>query len=99
MWNQTTSATSLVKVVPVGSKSSLYVVDWWDHCSSSGSWSSLEQVKAMAPVLIRSVGFIVAETKDTITLVAHSDSIGHNVAGDICILKACIKRKKLISNG
>lgn len=84
-------------MVSKSEKTPLYLIDWWDHCSSQGSWNTLDTVKSMTPILIRSIGFLVAETDQTITLASHYDDSGTNISGDICILKTCIKRKKKIS--
>jgi hypothetical protein len=78
-------------------KKQAYLVEWYDHCSTSGSWNPLEVVKTMEPILITSIGFLVNETPRTVTLAAHWGVDDHNVSGDICILKNCVKRKKKIN--
>ena len=83
----------------MASKYPLVYIEWLDHSSfDRGTWSKVEDIQRGAgPVKINSVGWIVAEDSDGVTIVSHMDDKGHNSAGDQYIIKHCItKRKKLL---
>ena len=80
-------------------KDRLLYIEWDDHCSSNNRWQSRKRFKAEgAPC--RSIGWVIAESKDAITLAATSDFYPDDndphFKADQTILKACITKKRLI---
>ncbi len=68
-------------------------VEWLDHTSHGDSgWQSRADLDALDVALCKSVGFVLKETKTTITLVS---SLADDVAdGSVCIVKSCIRVKE-----
>jgi hypothetical protein len=78
------------------SKSSLdtvLYVEWLDHTSHGDTgWQSREALNELDVAVCKSVGFVLKETKTTITLVS---SLADDVAdGSVCIVKSCIRVKE-----
>ena len=70
-------------------------LEWHDAQSmAEGAWQRRKDVEKLTPALVRSVGWILTETKDHITLIAHDGE--NEVGGDFCIPKACIKKRRVI---
>jgi len=71
----------------------LLYIKWHDSTSQQGGiWHDRESVEKMRPLQIVTVGWIISETKKYITLA--SSITKHQVSGDICIPKSCIKKIK-----
>ena len=67
-------------------------VDWLDALSvSQKGWKDRADVEALGPIECVSVGFVLKETKDKITLAA-SITADNAVDGDICIPKSWISK-------
>ena len=75
----------------------LAYIEWWDHCSfMEYKWRSLDEISDLAPTLVKSVGWILKETKEYITIVSTLDE-GESIAcAEMCILKGQIKKKKVL---
>lgn len=74
----------------------LVIVEWIDSSSGEGWRPTDELATQTAPVRCQSVGWVLAETKEAIVLVAHTSG-GHNsyreyARGDISIPKGCVTR-------
>lgn len=78
-------------------KRRLLQVTWIDSCSidGAGTWKDIDRVAGMAPCRVESVGWVIAEHSDFITLAASVDRDDH-ASGEICIPKGCIVRKRLL---
>lgn len=74
----------------------LEVIEWLDHCTfADNSWRSEQSVKELEPVSVLTLGFVVHETKEWVTVVS---TVGNNgaMSGEFLILKKVItQRKKL----
>ena len=83
----------------------LELVEWVDSNSCSGNWNSRQAIMKRPPggMLIRSVGWVVQENRETIVVVPHltyeeNDTFGSG-KGDITIPKvAIVSRKPLWEN-
>lgn len=66
------------------------VVEWLDHCSTKGGqWESFEDIcEDLKPLTVHSVGWVIKETKESVTLIPtwHNEQ----AYGDILIIKRCI---------
>lgn len=72
----------------------LEYVEWLDsHSTSDGAWHTAREI-GRHPMKIRSIGWVLRETKRSLTLVAHLAS--EQFSGDMVIPKvAIVKRKKI----
>lgn len=64
----------------------------WEDSSSTSVWTYFEQVNELEPMAITSIGFILNETDDFVTMAGHISK--HQADGAMCIPKACIKSRK-----
>lgn len=74
----------------------LLYVEWDDHCSSSNRWESIDAFqKKNSGIRCRSVGWVIAESKDAITLAGTTDMVEPlECKADQVILKNCIRKKR-----
>jgi hypothetical protein len=73
----------------------LLYVEWADHWSGKDSaWYFIEDLE-LEPLICRSVGWLVAETKDVLVLSATLDPNG-KTGQRMNILKSCIKKRRII---
>ena len=70
----------------------------WDDSSSyvSTVWKSEEEVKKNPCCRCKTVGFIIDETKDSLTLAGSLDG-GRYVSGDMSIPKSAIRKRRIVS--
>lgn len=70
-----------------------YFVRWVDHCSDAGDWRTGE-VTHMSPIVIDSVGWVVVDTEDYVTISQqfHKDGDFRTTSSHMTILKTCIKK-------
>lgn len=69
----------------------LTYVEWEDSSSLSGPWHRHAEIESLTLDICRSVGWLVNETRRSITLVAHCSS--HACGGEIVIPKTCILKR------
>lgn len=67
-------------------------IEWVDSCGFGASWEKKDDLERLEPSAIRSVGFMIEDTKRHKTI-AQSTSVDQ-IAGRLCIPVACIKRIK-----
>lgn len=73
----------------------LTLVEWEDSTSMLGStWSSLDEIAKGRPHICKSVGWVAAEDKECLTLVAHLS--GDDGGGDLCIPKSSIVKRRIL---
>lgn len=79
----------------------LVFVKWRDILGSSrdGGWTDLDEIKDMKPGAIESVGWLAAETKDTITIVAHVSIDTEDGQGWLVIPKAVVDEVRMLKIG
>lgn len=81
----------------------LVQVDWLDHCSHTiTQWREVPEIKELKPVLCHTVGYVLHETDEFITVgqtLSISEDLEDTTTGDMLILKACIKHIKEINLG
>lgn len=74
----------------------LLYIEWDDHSSFSNSWMSRKQLaNGSRPARCVSVGIVVAETKDCITL-AGTWGAESEVKADQTIIKSCIRKRRIL---
>lgn len=71
-------------------------IEWLDHCTfADNSWRSEQSVKELEPVTVLTLGFVVHETKDWVTVVSTINNSG-SLSGEFLILKKVITNRKKI---
>ena len=79
----------------------LEIIEWYDHWGrTEGGWMALEELGEPKPCIMRSVGWVIKETKDCILLSPDLDDGDHDgfikSNHEQCILKcAVLKRTRL----
>lgn len=79
------------------SKLTLWKISWYDHCSSRASWSTEDTLKSAKPLVVDTVGWLIAENKKCVTLASSVNIEDDNYGGDMTIVKSCIIKKKRLS--
>lgn len=75
-------------------KDKYIVIQWIDSTSLSGIWQDDEAVLNLDLDKIVSIGRVIQEDEDSITLVSHVAS--HQLAGVMCIPRDVIKKTKVL---
>ena len=85
--------TTKLKTIKIGKP---IEITWLDHCGWADTrWHNIEDSAALKPVTVKTVGYVIKETKKYI-VVASVISEAEHTNGEMCIIKGCItKRKKL----
>ena len=71
-------------------------VEWEDHCqvvAQGSSWMGVNDVRN-EPSVIKSLGWIVKEDKDYLTIAGCHDTEGGDIKGVSTIIKSCIVKRK-----
>ena len=67
----------------------LVYVQWMDSCGlNNGVWKSRDDAEEMEPLVIDSVGYVLKETEEHITIASHVCE--HQVSGEMSIPKSAI---------
>lgn len=74
----------------------LVYIEWWDHCSGTDRWETLEEIGKLEPALAQTTGYLVKET-DKYIIVAATIFEGQLGLGAMCILKSCVKKRRVIT--
>lgn len=75
----------------------LVYVEWIDSAGfAEGGWHQRDVVDSLGPHVISSVGWIIKEEDDYIVMCSHISSDGTNLAGEKCIPKVAIQKRKKI---
>lgn len=69
----------------------LLLVEWQDSASFD-SWTSIDTLHKLKPSGCRTVGFLLSEDEDYLTLIGSHAANSHNdsASGAMCIPKCCI---------
>ena len=72
-------------------------IEWEDSSSFAGGvWSIREDCVKSKPCSCKTIGFVISETKDAITLAGSLDG-GKHVSGDMTIPKSAIRKRRVVS--
>ena len=73
-------------------------IEWDDSVSTTGNvWVDRRQVEEMKIDRCTTIGFIIKETKELVTVVSSLDIQGDNVSGDMTIPKSAIRKRRVVS--
>lgn len=66
-------------------------VHWIDSCGPSDWWREKEQVMRLKPTLFHTIGYLVAESPDFITVAGSVSTDGEEYGGIVCIPAVAIR--------
>ena len=72
-------------------------IEWIDSSGLQGCWHDVETFKNAKLVTCKTIGFVVDENAETITLVGSHNPDGDQVSGDMTIPKTAIKKRRVIN--
>jgi hypothetical protein len=67
------------------------LVEWLDAYTHDSGWKSIKSVKKQGPVLVRTVGFLVKEAEDHVTVAASHVPHDDHCDGDVIVPRGMIK--------
>ncbi len=72
------------------------LIEWLDHCSLGGgrTWQPRSDVEELEPIKVRSVGWVIKEGEDALTMISHQHA--DEVYGELIIIKSCIKTRRVL---
>lgn len=74
----------------------LNVIDWLDHSSfNRAKWRTFDEASDLGPIGVHTVGWVIKETKEYL-IVASTLTDDETLMNEFCILKSCIKKRKVI---
>lgn len=73
----------------------LVYIEWEDSAGDGSHWRELDYIKQDRPARIRSVGWLLAETENSKTIVAHLSGSNHG-QGEMTIPKSAIKKFRVL---
>lgn len=68
----------------------LVIVTWVDPTSGTHGWKDRADVEKLKPWRCRSVGWIVVDDGETLTIVSTISNTDGDVDGEVCIPRACV---------
>jgi len=76
-------------------KGEVILVEWEDHCTAYSSWTKTEEM-AHHICLIKTVGFVVLDTINYLTLALLMQKDNETASQTITIIKSCIEKIKKV---
>jgi hypothetical protein len=67
------------------------LVEWLDAFTGDAGWKHLKKLRKQAPVLVRSVGYVVTDDPDYVTIAASHVPSDDDCDGDVTIPRGMIK--------
>ncbi len=85
-------------VNPTTVKFPLVMVEWLDHCSHENTnWRDLSTSTDIKPLTVFSVGWLAKDAPEYIVLVPHFQAEYGMCTGELCVMKASIRKKTILS--
>lgn len=78
--------------MPKKKEPKLVFVEWLDAYSSESGWKSAKKMRGQKPVRVKSVGWLVADEPDYITVAGTFIPSDGDGDGDVTIVRGMIKR-------
>jgi len=72
-------------------------IEWLDSCSLRNAWNEFDEFKGTKPTLCKTIGFLVDENTDAITLAGSCCAEEGLVSGDMTIPKCAIKKRRVVT--
>lgn len=69
----------------------MVLVEWLDACSDDAGWKSLKKVRKQTPMVVRSLGYLVTDHADYVTVVGSHVEFDDTTDGDVTIPRGMIK--------
>ena len=76
----------------------LVYIEWLDHCSHLG-WQSMDELGNKpydGLALVKTVGFLLGETKKTYLVASHVDVVNSNAGDSMSIIKKAVIKFKVL---
>jgi hypothetical protein len=74
----------------------IVLVEWLDHTAHADTrWTHRDEIAALEPTVVMSVGYVLKETSQTLTLLPHWNDSGDGY-GEIVLLKSCIRKRETL---
>ena len=70
----------------------IVLVEWWDSCSQGANWIHRADAKNLCPSHCVTMGIVLNETPDFITLAGSNSTPNFNVSDVTSIPHGCIKK-------
>ena len=70
-------------------------IEWEDSCGDGSRWREIDDIKKDRAPTIRSVGWLLAETQNSKTIVPHLSDSDHG-QGEMTIPKSAIKKFRVL---
>lgn len=77
----------------------LLYIEWTDSRGCHASWQHVEAIADDEPCKLRSVGWVIKDTRDHIHLAPHIGDDPEQVCGDMIIPKLAITKRRVVKIG
>lgn len=74
----------------------IFYIEWLDSSALEG-WQSIEEASELKPLMIKTVGFLLAETEESYTLTQSQNGPDGLVDYSLCIPKFAVKLARKLS--
>lgn len=79
------------KKKPVAEPMKMVLVEWLDAYTQDSGWKSRKKLKKQEPVLVRTVGWMVADEPGHITVAGSHVPFDDDCDGDVVIVRGMVK--------
>jgi hypothetical protein len=79
-------------------KEKMVLLEWLDATCTTSRWEWRDETDPIAPHLCKTMGFVVDETPQYITVAQSLGKDHESVMGRMTILKRCIKKRRVFKN-
>lgn len=83
-----------MKAKPEKTEMKMVLVEWMDACSDEAGWKSLKKIRKQTPMLVRSLGFVVTDHPDYLTIIGSHVPFDDTTDGDVTVPRSMIKSIK-----
>lgn len=72
------------------------MIEWEDHCTGDRGWQHIEQPFSHSICTVRSMGFVIRDSDQYITIAQSLQIDGEVCAETMTIIKSCINKIRLL---
>ncbi len=69
----------------------MVLVEWTDACSDDAGWKPLKKIKKQTPVIVMSMGFLVKDDPDYVTVIGSHVPFDDTTDGDVTIPRGMVR--------
>lgn len=85
------------KQKPVAEPMRMVLVEWLDAYTQDAGWKSVKKLRKQEPVLVRTIGWLVKDVPDHITVAGSHVPFDDDCDGDVVIVRGMIKSIKTLA--